>query len=111
MKKKLLILLIISTLLVGGCDSSLEIVGMEIDTYPDKLIYYPGIDAELDLTGGYVNFIMKANIKEHGSMNHEFITVTHEIDFDTPGIYIVTLKRHKGICQFEIEVVENDKEK
>jgi hypothetical protein len=54
------ILLIIS---VSGCDESLRIVGMEIEKYPTRIVYYAGVDKELDLTGGVVNYIHKGKSK------------------------------------------------
>jgi len=109
MRTLIIVLLILIACVICGCDDGLEIIGMEVNTYPEKTKYYARIDTELDLTGGTVNYILKQKTKSEDNMVDEFITVTHEIDFNTPGIYTVTLERHKGICQFEIEVVKNDK--
>ena len=103
--KKGIILFLSLCFLFAGCDSGLEIVGMEIHIYPDKLVYEAGVDTELDLTGGKVNFIFRQGGGYEASIFCDSITVTHDIDFNEPGIYVVTLSRHRGVTQFEIEVV------
>ncbi|MCL2150493.1 MAG: hypothetical protein FWH51_06190 [Dehalococcoidia bacterium] len=92
-------------LLLSACDASLEIIGMEICAYPNKTVYVAGIDNSLDLTGGTVTYLLKGGAKSEDKMDESWITVTHDIDFNSPGIYTVTLVRHKGICQFSVHVV------
>ena len=106
MKKNIVvIMLVLLCFLLSGCDAGLEIVGMEIHTYPKKLIYEAEVDTELDLTGGKIYFILRQGTKSEESMYYDAITITHDIDFNKPGIYVVTLSRHRGVTQFEIEVV------
>ena len=106
MKKRIFLLFILLSVFLFGCDAGVEIVGMEIYTYPDKLIYVAGEDTELDLTGGEVYFLVRQGDRGNRySMYYHFITVTHDIDFSVPGTYVVTLTRHRGSAQFEIEVV------
>ena len=109
LKKTLFLLLILFSVFLTGCDAGLEIVGMEIYTYPSKLIYVAGIDTELDLTGGEVYLILRqGRAGSRDNMYCDAITVTHDIDFSVPGIYVVTLTRHRGTAQFEIEVVSSE---
>jgi len=98
--------LLVLCLLLCACDASLEIVGMEICAYPNRIVYVAGVDSSLDLTGGKVNYLLKGGSVTEDNMNAPLITVTHDIDFNTPGIYTVVLKRHKGVCQFPIQVIE-----
>lgn len=101
--------LLLSTLLffsVSGCDSSLEIVGMEIEKYPDRIVYFVGVDKELDLTGGVVNYILKGNSKKAEDMEDRYITVSHQINFNKPGVYVVELKRGTVLCKFPIQVID-----
>jgi hypothetical protein len=99
------ILLIIS---VSGCDSSLQIVGMEIEKYPNRIVYYAGVDKELDLSGGVVNFILKGKSKTAADMEDRYISISHSIDFDTPGVYVVELKRSDAVCKFPIQVIDKN---
>ncbi|MCL2409142.1 MAG: hypothetical protein FWC96_05950 [Oscillospiraceae bacterium] len=79
---------------------------MEIYILPDKLIYVAGVDTGLDLTGGEVYLILRqGRASSSDSMYCDAITVTHDIDFSVPSTYVVTLTRHRGTAQFEIEVV------
>ena len=89
-----------------ACDSGLRVVGIEINTYPDKLFYVIGIDSELEISGGSVTFINRDNrnrdrsgergqslerfgsVRIHGT---DFTTIVHEIDFLAEGVYTVKL--------------------
>ena len=107
MKRILVLLLsILFTISVSGCDSSLEIVGMEIQNYPNRIVYFSGVDKELDLTGGVVNYILKGNSKTAEDMVDRYITVSHHIDFNKPGVYVVELKRGTALCKFPIQVID-----
>ena len=57
--KKILVLFtsLLVILLLSGCEH--PIVGMEALSYPDKLVYVAGVDKELDLTGGVIQFVME----------------------------------------------------
>ena len=108
MKKIIVILLsILFSVSVSGCDSSLEIVGMDIEKFPNRIVYFSGVDKDLDLTGGVVNYILKGNSKTAVDMGDKYITVSHHIDFNKPGVYVVELKRHTTLCKFPIQVIDN----
>ena len=106
--RKLLILVITAffCILAVGCDSGLEIAGMEIEKYPDKIVYFSGIDNELDLTGGVIKYIHKEKSEGIADMDGRHITISHNIDFNKPGVYVVELKRHVASCEFPIQVIE-----
>lgn len=105
-----LILSIVLIISVSGCDSGLLIVGMEIEKYPDRIVYYAGIDEELDLTGGVINYLLKAKIKSTVDMSDDLrmrhINISHNIDFDKPGVYVVELERAGAVCKFPIQVIQ-----
>lgn len=106
-----IIILLISVLFAisaTGCDSGLEIVGIEIEKYPDKIVYCSGIDKELDLTGGVVNLILKQKTKTAVSMAGDEINVIHNIDFNKPGVYVVELERNNAVCKFPIQVIDKN---
>ena len=106
---KRIIMLLLSVLFaisITGCDSGLKIIGIEIEKYPDRIVYYSGIDKELDLTGGVVNFILKQNTKSAVNMEDNEVTVSHNINFDKPGVYVVELERNNAVCKFPIQVID-----
>jgi len=101
-------LLTLFILILLGCDAGLEIVDLEIETYPNRIVYVAGVDTALDLSGGKVKYIL-LDKRADGSvvpMTAESIRITHNIDFSTPGIYVVTLAQHKGMCRFPVQVVD-----
>lgn len=107
--KKIIVLLfsILLSISVSGCDSGLKIVGMEIEKFPDRIVYFSGVDKELDLTGGVVNYILKGSSKAAKDMGDRGITVSHNIDFDKPGVYVVKLERNEAAyCKFAVEVID-----
>ena len=108
MKKNMrFVLLILFCFLLLGCDAGVEIVGIEIHSYPDQRLYVTSVDTELNLSGGEIYFLLRYGGRSwySYSMYYDAITITHDIDFNKPGIYVVTLSRHRGVTQFEIEVV------
>jgi hypothetical protein len=115
MKKVLLALCAAITLvLLTGCEPSIR--ESFVSKLPDKLIYVADYDTELDLTGGEVTLIMVSFIRPDflmiHSMDGEFISyrLHHRIDFDTPGVYVVTgnLGLPEKQATFEIQVVTQE---
>jgi len=95
-----------------GCDEGLRIVGLEVEKYPDRLIYVANIDDSLDLSGGEVRILLKdKSIESISKMTDEKeLEIKHNIDFGTPGIYIVVLYRHEDAqVQFPIQVISKEK--
>ena len=59
------------------------------------------------MTGGVVNYIRKDKAKSPIDMRDEYITVSHDIDFNRPGVYVVELKAYSTIaCEFPVQVIE-----
>lgn len=120
MKIILIILIGILTLSLIGCDYSLEIVGIGIREYPERISYQVGEERELDLTGGRVYFIAVADLDDNEDignsanysntsdidMTNQLIVIKHQIDFNKPGVYNVTLEYGEVQCNFPIEVIE-----
>lgn len=113
MKLKKAFMTIIAICLVlttSACDSSLEITGIEVASYPDKLFYVIGIDNELNLDGGTVHILTKGypkpiddNIKS--MKDSQVCNVIYDIDFNTAGIYTVNVERYKYSFSFAVQVV------
>jgi len=116
MKLKNLILFMMAVCLIfiiSACDSGLRITGIEIATYPHRLIYVVGIDSELDLSGGTVHVLTRDRsepIDENLTQmaNDWDVYVTYNIDFNVPGIYSVYLRTGEVLryfVSFPIQVV------
>jgi hypothetical protein len=115
MKKVLLALCAVIMLIqMSGCEPSVR--ESVVSRLPDKLIYIVGSDTELDLEGGKVTFHMgyafffPDSTQENLSMDSEFIGIRHDIDFNTPGVYEVTINKGPPGKQatFEIQVVTQE---
>ena len=97
-------------LLVTACDPI--VTGVEIIQYPDKLIYIVGVDDSLDLTGGIVNYKYKkgGTESEMEDDSYENYTISHNIDFYTPGVYKVNLlargDKSMVLDKFAIQVID-----
>jgi len=82
-----------------------------ITKYPDRLIYIAGYDTALDLTGGEIKFFMSDRTTEVLLMKDlvNSVRLSHEIDFDASGVYVVRITNHNGKGDsFAIQVVEAD---
>jgi len=100
---------IVLLLLSNGCP--LKVERIVITKYPDRLIYIAGYDTELDLTGGEVEYFHSNGPPEKRPMDHYFIKFVHEIDFNTPGVYVVESQhayKIRASCSFAIQVVDRD---
>jgi len=107
-KARKVVLVIAVHLLICGCDWSLRIIGMKLISYPDKLIYIANKDNSLELTGGEVQFILadKSIISIEPMTDEMQMDIIHEIDFSTPGVYIVRVYRHdSAYVEFPILVI------
>ena len=83
------------------------ILSYEISQYPDKVTYIAGVDTQLDISGGRLNGRLSSNGKREIGMPIE--GVTHDIDFSTPGVYVVTITlRGYPPMKFPIQVISED---
>lgn len=111
MKRKIMLSVLALVLLcsAAGCDAGLKIVGMDINTYPDRIVYIAGVDDSLDLTGGTVKYYLKQKTESIYKMeNNIYLNITDNINFNEPGVYVVTLTRAEYSCSFPIQVVDKD---
>lgn|GEM_PF-3112836 len=89
------------TFISTGCE---PFVSNNIVTkYPDRLIYIVGYDTELDLTGGELTIGKKVL-----SMEDENERISHDIDFDVPGVYAVTVQGNKQDDKFAVQVIDEN---
>jgi hypothetical protein len=98
--------ILIFILFLTGCEPSTERI--VITQYPERIVYFSGIDTELDLTGGEITFHMSDRTTKTQEMRRFLSTrIRHDIDFNTPGVYIVEITNYNGYgAKFPIQVVE-----
>lgn len=105
-----IIIVFLLVFVLSACDSGLKIIEISIYQYPKRIAYFIGQDNEIDLTG------MKIAVKSLDGNNsiaastdddfYDMFSVTDDVDFDTAGIYIVSIERAGLTCQFPIEVLD-----
>jgi hypothetical protein len=105
--KKILVLLgtVICLFLLSSCDDGLKIVKATIDKYPNRIVYFAGIDSQLDLSGGVITLYLKDGDKKTYNMDSEKTVIIENIDFSKPGVYQVELS---GPLYFAVQVVDRD---
>lgn len=110
-KWNIFILLLI--LVLTGCDKSLRYNKIEIEKYPSKLVYYIGMDNEIDLSDGKIKLTTVGGITsiygidEVDHNGYRAFKVTHTIDFAVPGSYTVEIRRTSELSvQITIQVVD-----
>ena len=101
--------IMLSACLLLSCDIGLRTVGMQIISYPDRLVYIKGVDTGLDLRGGVYRVEQRDGYCYDCDMNDEKLTYTlnkfRNIDFNRPGIYRVSIESSEFECFFPIQVV------
>lgn len=120
MVKKILLTLCMIIILtsVTGCGKYFS-SSLVITKYPNRLIYIAGYDRELDLTGGEIVhsfadnetiYFMDDDTLLSRPLNTSIlptITISHEIDFNVPGVYVVKIYVNgRGSDTFAIQVVD-----
>ena len=105
---KYLVPIVMIFLFLTACDMGLEITGIEIEQYPSKIVYLEDVDSELDLTGGVIALNTKNGKKYEYAMEDNQIEISHNVDFNTPGVYVVTLVRHQYVCKFPVQVINKE---
>lgn len=104
----LAMLMIILILALAGCDEGLRITRMEIASYPSNIVYIIGENSRLDMSGGQVKLITADGHSAVVAMNEQGNRITSDVDFTTPGVYIVTISRAESLkCQFPVQVVRS----
>ena len=110
------LLLVLLALLLSACDSGLKYVKMEIETLPEKTVYYVGEDTSLQFDGGKVKLttldgsssnedLRSFSYRQEGTAGGEDRYVSSDVNFDLPGEYTVTVHQTKELsCQYGIEV-------
>lgn len=104
----LAMLMIITILILAGCDEGLRITRMEIANYPSNIVYVIGENSRLDMSGGQVKLITADGHSGVVAMNEQGNRITSDVDFTTPGVYSVTISRANSVrCEFPVQVVQS----
>lgn len=112
MKEKLfrfsaVIVFIVCLFTLISCDP--KIVMIEIEKYPDKIVYITGIDMELDLSGAIVAVTTANGVTNEYDIYDGIVDISSDVIIGVPGVYKVKLSRG-GFYRtfFPIQVVEQD---
>ena len=109
MKKLLIALTVCCVLFLSACDGGLAVVNLKISRYPDTIVYIQGASTAPRLMGGKVLFITRSGGTEVVPMISDYVQCTHDIDFNKPGVYTVTLSIEAGVSQsFPVQVVSQE---
>ena len=94
-------------------DGGRRIVGIEIYTPPNQLVYVIGIDRGLNFEGGEILFLTRDNQnrpelweRSTSPMNRIGLGVTHDINFHEEGLYVVEfIWPHNFTASFQVQVI------
>lgn len=124
MKNKMIIaflILFIATVMLQGCEDGLRYVKMDIESLPDKTVYYCGKDQVLDFAGGVVALETFDGRREtvpmqkytyqfdaNGAKESFESYISSDINFEIPGEYTVTIWQNKELyCTFNVSLLQN----
>ena len=105
-----LLCLVFIAALFSSCDYSIRMIGFEFGQFP-RLVYIAEVDTALDFSEATL-----VNIHADGTRNefsfpesNSWITVEHNVDFNTPGIYEVEIRRQSGfVITFFVQVIDEE---
>jgi len=87
--------LMLSLCFISSCDTGLQIVGIQIVSYPDRLVYIKDVDTEINLTGGVFRVDLKEGSSHSYKMNEENrgvgVGISKKEDFSKEGVYKVSI--------------------
>lgn len=99
-------LLLVCMMAFNGCDASLELVKVEITSYPDKIVYVRDVDTSISTEGLVITCISRDGHKADFFGLDRFTT---NVDFSKEGIYQVTYDLGHGlIASFPVQVISKD---
>lgn len=92
-----------------ACDAGNEIMEIKLGKLPDRIVYIAGVDKKLDLSGATILMYVKSgDVREDDIYDEYAVDITHNIDFNKPGVYGVEIHRG-GAYKFIIPVQVIDK--
>ena len=110
-RRILIILCLLLTILVSGCDYSIRTVGVEFGQFP-RVVYIAGVDTELDFSNATLVSVHANGKRNEGlfpELPSQWTIVEHNIDFNTPGRYRVEVWTHPDwIITFSVQVISEE---
>ena len=110
-KTRVFSVLLLLVFLLTACDSGLKYIKMEIETLPEKTVYYVGEDTALQFDGGTVKLTTRDGTTCIEDMQSYTVRedpdrgISSTVDFSVPGKYTVTIQQTKGlVCYYVVEV-------
>ena len=103
--------LVFILMLLFACDHGIIPVDYEFGQ-PPRVVYIAGVDTELDFSEATVITTLRNGWQHEdpfpvGAIN--LLTVEHNVDFNTPGIYKVEVLRHPGfVITFFVQVIDEE---
>jgi len=117
--RRLLPMFLLITLLpiLASCDSGLGVVSVRLGEFPESIVYYVNEFDEVDLTGAtIITLIRDGRVFENDIDSDSWLDITDNVDFSTPGLYEVVIRRSVGgdiyndniVGRIPIQVVERE---
>ena len=110
-----MILLLIVFPILASCDIGLEIVSIELGSFPDNIVYYVSEADFVDFTGANILVeVREGSVNEHdiySTRAERLLVITDNVDFSTPGVYEVTIRwTHNDdlVGRIPIQVIERE---
>ena len=107
----MIFILVFLLLLLCSCEADLEVVGIQISHFPDKIVYFKGVDDMLDMTGCTIFIQLRSGESIESSAYGEYreFKLLHDIDFEKPGVYEVHIQyrdNESAITKMPIQVID-----
>lgn len=82
----------------AACDEGVRIMKIELGKLPNKIIYLAGIDKKLDLSGATIlTHVKSGEVYEDDIYDESAVEITHNINFNEPGVYEVRIERDDSL--------------
>ena len=104
-------------LVLTSCDIGLGIVKVELNSFPDNIVYYVGESDSIDLTGAtIITTVLQGSSSERPISQDEFLEITDNVNFSVSGVYEVIIRRNPGgdkdnnylVARVPVQVIERE---
>ena len=82
---------------------------IEVEKFPDKIVYIAGIDVELDLSGAIIAVTTADGVTHEHDIYDGIVDISSDIIYGVPGVYEVKISRGGSYRTiFPVQVIEQD---
>ena len=114
MTRRIMYVILVSAmfLILTACERGLEIVNVELGSFPYNIVYYVGETDSVDLAGATIIITTRGTgASERCVSEDNWLVITDNVDFLTPGVYEVVIMRSWGgpeqlVGRIPIQVIE-----